>query len=182
MSLRVLLRVLGPVVLALIALTAASASSLASCIPPQFQTFAGAADTVVVEGAIVAVEPTRVIADVARWWGAEPRQRVSIDRPPADPTVITSVDWNPQPGERWVIIAKRDSDRLVTGVCEQMATDPLVLGEVASSLGEGVVPQPDAEPASDSGLSPVLVAVLFGTGAAVLVALVLVRRRAGEEG
>lgn len=180
MSPRVFLRILGPVVLGFMALAAAPGASLASCIPPQFQTFADAADTVVIDGGIVAVEPTRVIVDAARWWGDEPRQRVSIDRTPADPTIISSVDWNPQPSERWVIIAKRDGGRLVTGVCEQMPADQLVLGEVVSSLGEGVVPQPATGPASDTGPSPVLVAVVLTAGAALIIGLALTRRRARE--
>lgn len=178
MSVRGLLRVVAPTVLGVLCVAAMPATSFASCIPPQFHAFAGGTDTVVLEGAIVAVEPTRVIVDAARWWGNEPRQRVAIQRTPADPTVITSVDWNPQPGERWVIVAKRDGNALATGVCEQLPTDPSVLTEVRSSLGEGVVPQPAAESASDAGWSPILLAGLLAIGLVVLVGLRLARRRA----
>lgn len=178
MSLRGLLRMVAPTVLGILCMAATPAASLASCVPPQFQAFAGDADAVVLEGVIVAVEPGRVIVDATRWWGNEPRQRIAIHRTPADPTVITSVDWNPQPGERWVIVAKRSGDRLVTGVCEQMPADPSVLTEVQSSLGEGVVPQPAAEPASDAGLSPILLASLLVIGMVVVVGLALAGRRA----
>lgn len=178
MSVRGLLRVVAPTVLGVLCIAATPATSFASCIQPQFHAFAGAADTVVLEGAIVAVEPTRVIVDAARWWGNEPRQRIAIDRTPADPTVITSVDWNPQPGERWVIVAKRDGNALATGVCQQMPTDQSVLTEVQSSLGEGVVPQPAVtESASDAGLPPILLAGLLAIGLVVLVGLRLARRR-----
>lgn len=140
-------------------LVAAPGTALASCVPPAFQTFAGEANTVVLEGGIVAVEPTRVIVDATKWWGAEPRERLAIQRPVADPTVITSVDWKPQAGETWLIIARREGDLFVTGTCEQLSADPATLNEVQSSLGAPVVPQTAAEPSGRPSMPIIPVAI-----------------------
>lgn len=177
-------RLLGGVLPTLVALFLASpGSALASCVPPAFQTFAGAADTVVLEGEIVAVEPARVIADATKWWGTGPTQRVAIQRPVADPTVITSVDWTPQAGETWIIIARRQDDLLVTGTCEQLPADPATLGEVQSSLGDPVVPQPAAEPSPPTGQVatqgvPVLPLAIGGLSVLVLGGVLVWQRRA----
>lgn len=161
---------------ALLVLTlAAPMPALASCIPPQFQAFGGQPDTVVLEGVIVAAEPNRVIVDATKWWGTEPTQRVAIQRPAADPTVITSVDWSPQAGETWLIIAHREGELLVTGTCEQLAADVNALGEVRSSLGEPVVPQPAAAPEADQ-TAPVL-PIAVAVAAALAVAGVLIWQR-----
>lgn len=154
---------------------AAPVPALASCIPPQFQAFGGQAGTIVLEGVIVAVEPNRVIVDATKWWGTDPKQRVAIQRPLADPTVITSVDWSPQAGETWLIIARRDGELLVTGTCEQLVADANVLGEVRSSLGEPVVPRPAADPAEDQP-SPIL-PIAFAGIAALAIAGLLIRQR-----
>lgn len=150
--------------------------ALASCIPPQFQTFTGQADTVVLEGVIVAVEPNRVIVDATNWWGTEPKQRVAIQRPVADPTVITSVDWSPQAGETWLIIARRDGDLLVTGTCEQLVADANTLGEVRSSLGEPIVPKPAAAPAAEQ-TAPVLPIAVAAAAALAVAGLMIWQRR-----
>lgn len=162
---------------ALLALTlGAPTPALASCIPPQFQTFGGQPDTVVLEGVIVASEPTRVIVDATKWWGTEPTQRVAIQRPVADPTVITSVDWSPQAGETWLIIAHREGALLATGTCEQLAADANTLGEVRSSLGDPVVPEPPAEPAAIQ-TGPVLPLALAGAAVLAVAGLLIWRRR-----
>jgi MYXO-CTERM domain-containing protein len=159
------------------AFVAAPAAAQASCIPPQFQTFAGGTDTVVLEGGIVAVEPNRVIVDALKWWGTEPTQRVAIQRPATDPTVITSVDWTPQVGETWLIVAHRQGDLLVTGTCEQLAADDVTIGEVRSSLGEPVVPQPAVDPAANQTPPVVPIAVVV---ALALAGLLLWRRRSAS--
>ena len=151
--------------------------ALASCIPPQFQTFGGEPDTVVLEGLIVAAEPNRVIVDATKWWGTEPTQRVAIQRPVADPTVMTSVDWSPQAGETWLIVARREGGLLVTGTCEQMIVDANTLGEVRSSLGEPVVPQPAADPAAGQTAPVVPIALAAAAALAVAALLIWQRRR-----
>lgn len=162
---------------ALLSLTlAAPVPALASCIPPQFQTFVGQPDTVVLEGVIVAAEPNRVILDATKWWGTQPTQRVAIQRPVADAMVITSVDWSPQAGETWLIIARRDGELLVTGTCEQLVADANTLGEVRSSLGEPVIPQPPAEPASIQ-TAPVLPIALAGAAVLAVAGLLIWQRR-----
>jgi len=165
--------------IAALSLVVVPGTALASCISPQFQAFKDSPDTVVLTGSIVAVEPTRVIVDATQWWGAEPRQRLAIERPPADPTVITSIDWNPQAGEQWVIIARRDGGRFITGGCEQMALDQFAINEVISSLGEPVVPQPAAATTTSQPGPPIaaIAVVLIGIAAA---GVVLMWRRSRE--
>ncbi len=155
---------------------AAPVPALASCLPPQFQAFDGQRDTVVLEGVVVAAEPNRVIVDATKWWGIEPTRRVAIQRPAADPTVITSVDWSPQAGETWLIVAHREGDLLRTGTCEQMGVDANTLGQVRSSLGEPVVPQPAPDPAA-AETAPVVPIALGGAIVLAVAGILIWRRR-----
>lgn len=168
--------ILWPAAALLVLTLAAPVPALASCVPPQFQAFGGQPDTVVLEGVIVAAEPNRVIVDATKWWGTEPTQRVAIQRPLADPTVITSVDWSPQAGETWLIIARREGGLLLTGTCEQLVADVNTLGEVRSSLGEPVVPQPAAAPVEDPP-APLLPIALAGAAVLAVAGLLIWRRR-----
>lgn len=177
----------GGVMAAAVALMSAStpAPTLASCIPPQFQTFSGEPDTVVLAGTVTQVAATQVAVEVQLWWGENPRSSVVIERPPKDPNVITSVDWEPKPGEPWVIIARRDAGVLRTSTCEQLPGTQATVREVESSLGPGVEPaasaiaSPSPEPNATAGDSPtVLVIAAVASGiAAFVVAWFLWRRR-----
>jgi len=164
---------------------AAPAASLASCLPPQFRPFADEPGTVVVAGTVLQTAPQQVAIDVQLWWGADPQPSVVIQRPATDPSVISSTDWDPKPGEQWVVLARRDGDALRTAVCDQMPATALSVGEVESSLGAGVVPaEPDptatgttAEPGLPEWLP--IVGAGFVAALAATAVVVLYRRRRG---
>jgi len=173
----------GGLLSAVVAVTslAAAEPALASCLPPQFQPFADDPDTVVLAGSVRQVAGTQVVFDVQLWWGNEPQRSVVIERPPNDPTVITSVDWEPQPGEPWVIIAHREGDLLRTNTCEQLPGTQATVGEVESSLGTGVVPTEPApsETTASGGLGslPIIAGVAGLVVAGGLALAIAVRRR-----
>ena len=128
------------------ALLAAPTGVFASCIQPDVRTFMADPANVVIAGTVVQVGPNQVSVEVQRWWGEGPQTSVLIERPPTDPGVITSTDWNPAPGEAAIILATRGPGALKTAVCHQLPGDAQFLADIRSSLGDGVVPQASAAP------------------------------------
>jgi len=165
----------------------APVTSIASCVPPQLRPFADEPGTVVFAGTVRKTNALQVALDVQVWWGVDPRPAVAVQRPAIDPTVISSTDWDPKPGEQWVVLARQHAGALHTGVCEQMPATAVSVGEVESSLGPGVVPSA-TEPATggataDPGLpgwAPFVgVGLLAGLAVAAVVALNRRRRDVG---
>lgn len=149
----------------------APAATLASCIMPNYAAHMADPANVIVAGTIRQVAPQQVIVTVQKWWGAGGVETAVIQRPPTDPNVITIVDWNPQPGEPYIILAHREGAGLVTGVCQQLPGTPEMAQEVETALGPGVAPSPPAEtisaPTEQEGLG--ILALVF-LGLAVLLA------------
>jgi hypothetical protein len=177
------LAVVGTSILA--AWLAAAPASLASCVPPQLRPFADEPGSVVVAGTVLQVSQKQVAFDVELWWGDDPQPSVVIQRPPGDPTVITSVDWNPEPGEPWVILARRQGGVLTTNVCDQLPGTQATVQEVESSLGAGIVPVASDPPEAsevpdrggDRGLAPIAAAIGLAAALAAGVTFVVVSRR-----
>jgi hypothetical protein len=166
---------------------AAPVTSIASCVPPPLRPFPDEPGAIVVAGTVRETNPQQVALDVQLWWGADPQPSVAIQRPATDPTVISSTDWDPKPGEQWVVLARRDGNVLRTSVCDQMPATAVSVGEVESSLGPGVVPAA-ADPTSggatpDPGL-PGWVPFLGGglLAALAVVAVVALNRRRRASG
>jgi hypothetical protein len=113
--------------------------ALASCLPPDMQTWKTTPDTIVVAGSVVEVRPDGVVFDVQLWWGADPQRTIvvtAVPAAPADPTVITSVDWAPTVGEPWVVAGTMQDGVLVSPVCAQLPGTQATVDEARSSLGE----------------------------------------------
>ncbi|MGI8703774.1 MAG: hypothetical protein ACR2JZ_04600 [Candidatus Limnocylindrales bacterium] len=123
----------------------APAATLASCLPPNYPAFMAEPNNVIVAGTVLQVAPQQVTVIVQKWWGAGATQQVAIQRPPSDPNVISSVDWNPRPGEAWIILAHRDGPGLTTAVCGQLPGTVEEAQEVQAAVGPGVAPSPPAE-------------------------------------
>ena len=178
-SRRRLVSIAGVSMLLLAISLAAPGASLASCVPIEMQTSAQEPGVVVMAGTITQVTDRQVVLAIQRWWGDGPQQSAAVERPATDPTVISSTDWSPQPGESWIVVARRATDVLTTNVCEQMPATGETIANVQGTLGEGTVPAPagEASPAPQVDLGPILVggAILLGV---VAVGLVLARRRA----
>jgi hypothetical protein len=108
-----------------------------------------------------------------------------VERPPQDPAVIASTDWNPNVGEDWIIFATRHGSSLVTEACGQMPVTPDGISQVDSKLGPGATGAPTAAPdavtpgtseASTTAWGP-FAAVGIGMVALVAGWLLLARRR-----
>ncbi len=157
---------------------AAPGTSLASCVPVDMQISAHDPGVVVMAGTVTQVTDSQVVLAIQRWWGDNVQQSAAVERPPTDPTVISSTDWVPQPGESWIVVAQRGTDVLTTSVCEQTPATGETIANVQRALGDGIVPAPagEASPASGMDTAPILVGlgILFAVFAVVLV---LARRR-----
>lgn len=173
-------------VFALAGVLAASPLALASCVPPAMITFKDDPNTVVVGGTILRVTPAIVTVAVELWWGVGPLEQVEIKRPPTDPTVITSTDWNPQPGEGWIIIAERDVDAFSTGVCQQLPDDQRSITEVVNSLGDPLKPALSSDPVptapanSDPPVGPIVIVAIMLLG--VFIGVAMTRRKSSRRG
>lgn len=160
-------RRLGRVILLLL-LTAigmlAPANVMASCAPIQMQGVTLEPGTVVMAGTVTQVTPGQVVLAIERWWGTDAQTNAAVDRPAVDPTVISSTDWNPQPGEAWLIVAQREDDSLSTNVCAQMPSTPDAIAELDTNLGLGS----DPRAASSGSTTPEAPVVPIAVGAFVI--------------
>ena len=159
----------------------APAATLASCLPPNYPAFMAEQNKVIVAGTVTQVAPQQVTITVQKWWGAGAEQQVVIQRPPSDPNVISSADWNPQPGEPWIILAQRDGPGLTTAVCGQWPGSAEEAQKVQAAVGPGVVPSPPADTTGtqteSEGLGA-LALVFLGLAMLVAGAAALATRRA----
>jgi hypothetical protein len=151
---------------------AAPAASLASCVLPNYGVHMTDPNSVIVAGTVLQVAPQQVTVAVQRWWGAGAASSVVIQRPPSDPNVITSADWNPQPGEAYIILARHEAGGLSTGICAQLPGTADLAQEVETALGAGIVPGSTGEAPTDQvePLGAGLLPIAF-VGLAVLAAI-----------
>lgn len=171
---------------AVVALTGALAvpsASLASCVIPNYAAHMANSGNVVLAGTLLEVGPQQITVAVLRWWGEGAAPSVVVQRPPTDPNAITSVDWNPHPGEAYVILARRDGAVLSTRACEQLPGTPQTAHEVEVALGAGITPGGTVEPTGEevepagSGMLPFAFVGLAVLGAiAVVLAITRLRR------
>ena len=162
---------------------AAPAVALASCVLPNYGAHMADANNVVVAGTILQVAPQQVSVAVQRWWGAGAAPSVVIQRQPTDPNVITSVDWNPRPGEAYIILARHEAGGLSTDVCGQLPGTAQMAQEVETALGPGIAPNSTGEAPTEqvepagAGLIPfALVGLAVLAAIAATLAIVRLRR------
>lgn len=107
--------------------------------------------TTVFSGTVQAVQAGHVFLQVDAWFlGKDPVEsaEVSGGRESNDPGVITSVDWTPQPGERYLVVAERAApEGFVTKPCQQVGADAGVLQQATTVFGAALLP-PFAAPGS----------------------------------
>ena len=108
----------------------------ASCIPladllPEPST----PDAVVFVGTVVSSGELTTDLTGESWYFGEPRALVQVVGG-REPDAITSVDWTPSVGERYVVVAQVVDDILVTGTCMQSMPYPELLDQLASLYGE----------------------------------------------
>jgi hypothetical protein len=131
-------------------LLATAAPVLASCLPPRMQTLDDPG-LVVVSGTVSDLTDDAVGLVVDQWWGDHPRSSVAVRRPATDPTVISSTDWSPALGERWLVAGHIAGDMLVTDVCLQWPATAQGIAEVVRSRGDATTPGPGEAAASTPG-------------------------------
>lgn len=163
-------------VLAVLAGTLSVSTAQASCMPLDLALLPDAPGRVVVAGTVLDVSPAGTLLEVERWWGAEPRDIITIvgGRGSADPGVVTSVDWTPRPGEAWLVVGQRQADLAIrTEACQQTDAQPSTLQSAEEAFGPPQEPPFAPEPGpSDPEQSLPAAAVLVG-GGALLVLLTL---------
>lgn len=151
---------------------AAPANVMASCVPIQGQSLKLEPGTVVMTGTVTQVTAGQVVLVVGRWWGDDVQTNAAVDRPAVDPTVISSTDWNPQPGEAWLIVARRTDGSLTTDVRAQTPSTPETIAELDSTLGPGSDPRV-ASPTTAGQPDMSLPLVVGGAVLAALLAIAL---------
>ena len=129
------------------------APALASCMPLDLAKIERTSGRVVFAGTVVATEGTATRMRVEQWYlGSDPQDLVVVagGRGSSEPNVVTSVDWSPQPGQAYLVVAERDaSGQLKTEACQQAAATAEGLRQAASVFGE-----PDVAPFASPGPSP----------------------------
>jgi hypothetical protein len=106
---------------------------------------------VVVLATVAGVEGITTQLQVDEWYlGAKPADVVVVAGG-RDPALITSADWVPTPGERYVVVATEAADgSLSTAVCEQQWPTPELLAALMARYGEPILPPFPASPGSPS--------------------------------
>lgn len=169
----------------------------ASCMPLELRTLPRTADTVVFTGTVLEIDGQRVRMQVEDWFtGRDPRGAVLVvgGRGSSDPTVVTSVDWRPRPGEAYLVVGESGAPgMIVTAACRQAPVSPAKLAEATAVFGEPKHPPfRSAEGGNDSGPAtadqgnrpreatrpePVTVLAAVGLGALAAALVFAVRRR-----
>lgn len=78
---------------------------------------------------------------------------------------ISSVDWNPAPGEQFIVVAERSPEgSLLTGTCQQSAPYPQLLGTLLTRYGDAQLPPfaPSPSGSPTTSISPAPSAVTSG--------------------
>ena len=132
---------------------------LASCAPLDLSSIPRTSSTAVFVGTVVGEQAGHVFMRVELWFlGPDPVDSAEVVGG-RDPAVITSADWTPRIGERYLVVADRAAgEGFITKLCQQVAVDQAVLQEAASvfgaprepPLGEEGTPQASSSPVSSS--------------------------------
>lgn len=132
---------------------------LASCAPLDLSSIPRTNSTAVFVGTVVGEQAGHVFMRVDLWFlGPDPVDSAEVVGG-RDPAVITSADWTPRIGERYLVVADRAAEEgFVTKLCQQVAVDQSVLQEAASvfgaprepPFGEAGTPQASSSPVSSS--------------------------------
>ena len=140
----------------------------ASCIPladmlPEPST----PGVVVFVGTVVSSDELTTDLTVESWYLGEPRAELQVVGG-REPDAITSVEWTPSVGERYVVVAQVMDEVLLTGTCMQSMPYPELLDELASIYGEPEVPPagvggPSPSPVVTSNESPLPGSLVHGT-------------------
>jgi len=180
---------IGPLIF-LVALAGAPAPALASCLPLDLGSVQRTEETAIFAGTVTVVQANHVFMHVDAWFvGADPVEDAEIVGG-SDPTVITSADWTPAVGDRYLVVAEREAPNgFVTSACQQTPVGAGVIEGAAAVLGPPQAPPfetPGPAP-TDGGASPTSAAIdtapwLVVLGVAVLSALLalLARRQRGR--
>ena len=127
----------------------APAHAFASCLQLDLASITRTDTTAVFAGTVVREQAGHVFMRVDAWFlGAQPVASAEVvgGKASNDPGVITSVDWTPQAGERYLVVAERAAEQAFsTRPCQQVAVDPAVLQQASSVFGAPLQP-PFAQP------------------------------------
>jgi hypothetical protein len=161
----------------------------ASCLPLDLAAIQRTETTSVFSGTITRTEAGHVWVQVEHWFlGRDPVDSAEVIGG-SQPNVITSVDWMPSPGQKYLVVAERAAPRgFVTSPCQQAPADDVILQQADTVFGvprEGPFATataslgPQAPGAAQAGqpdlLAPLL--LLMAAGALALVLILLARRR-----
>lgn len=134
---------------------------LASCLQLDLASIPRTDSTAVFAGTVLREQAGHVFMRVDAWFlGADPVEAAEVvgGKGSNDPGVITSVDWTPQAGESYLIVAERAAQQgFATKPCQQIAVDPAVLQEASSVFGAPLQPpftQPGSLTASSRTVAP----------------------------
>lgn len=132
---------------------AGAGSVLASCLPLDLSSIPRTDQTAVFAGTVTAVQSGHVFMNVEAWFfGQDPVGSAEVIGGNAsnEPGVVTSADWSPQPGERWLVVAEQATAQgFRTQPCQQVAVDDGVLERATTIFGAAQGP-PFATPGSGS--------------------------------
>ena len=130
---------------------------LASCLHLDLASIPRTDSTTVFAGTVLREQAGHVFMRVDAWFlGADPVEAAEVvgGKGSNDPGVITSVDWSPQAGESYLVVAERAAQQgFATKPCQQIAVDAAVLQQASSVFGAPLQP-PFAQPGSPAASSP----------------------------
>ena len=130
---------------------------LASCPQLDLASIPRTDSTAVFAGTVLREQAGHVFMRVDAWFlGADPVEAAEVvgGKGSNDPGVFTSVDWTPQAGESYLIVAERAAQEgFATQPCQQIVVDPAILQEASSVFG-APLPPPFAQPGLPAVSSP----------------------------
>ena len=125
----------------------------ASCLPLDLASIPRTDSTAIFAGTVLREQAGHVFMRVDAWFlGAQPVESAEVvgGKGSNDPGVITSVDWTPQVGESYLIVAERAAEQgFATKPCQQVAVDAAVMHQASSVFGAPLQP-PFAQPGSSA--------------------------------
>ncbi len=142
-------------VLALGSVLSLTGSAAASCVPlDMLLPDAATPGAIVFIGTVTATDPTSTQLLVDGWYlGDGPTDMVVVEGG-RQPGTITSVDWVPASGERFVVLAERiEGGALITGTCEQSAVIQPLLEVLQTRYGDPELPPFGPSPNGSPGVS-----------------------------
>lgn len=161
----------------------------ASCLPLDLAAIQRTEATSVFAGTVTRTEAGHVWVQVEHWFlGNDPVNSAEVIGG-SQPNVITSADWLPSPGEKYLVVAERAAPTgFVTRPCQQAPATNVTLEQAGAVFGvprEGpfatatASPGPQAPGAAQVGVSALLPAVLLliAVAAGAVIVVMLVRRR-----